>query len=498
MLIPEFSNTYAALGASFSTALEPTPVPSPELVKLNDELANLLGFEPADLASEKGVNMLAGNESFEGMAPLAAVYAGHQFGQFNPQLGDGRAILLGEVVTSDKARFDVQLKGAGQTPYSRGGDGRAPLGPVLREYLVSEAMHALGVPSTRSLAAVTTGELVYREEPLHGAVLTRVASSHIRIGTFQYFAAKGMRDELKQMADYVIQRHYPEAAHTAQPYVELLIGVAKNQASLIAKWQQLGFIHGVMNTDNVLLSGETIDYGPCAFLDVFNPEQVFSSIDRGGRYAYQNQPSIAHWNIMNFAQTLLPLIDEDTEKAVESAQQVVDQFQGHYQTAYQEGMNRKLGLASDCVAGAALSDSFLALLAEGQCDFTLAFRRLSEIFHETLSGSESAGAAGGDSVSALFEFPAAFADWLQEWKQVLREPGSASTNPTDIFKANPVYTPRNHLVEKAILEGYQGNYQVFEDLLTRVTNPTMFNKQDAEYARAPKREEVVRQTFCGT
>ncbi len=498
MLMPEFSNTYAALGASFSTTLEPTPVPAPGLVKVNNELARLLGFAPVDLTSEKGVNMLAGNDFFEGMTPLAAVYAGHQFGQFNPQLGDGRAILLGEVVTSDKARFDVQLKGAGPTPYSRGGDGRAPLGPVLREYLVSEAMHALGVPSTRSLAAVTTGELVYREEPLHGAVLTRVASSHIRIGTFQYFAAKGMRDELKQLADYVIQRHYPEAAHTAKPYVELLVGVAKNQASLVAKWQQLGFIHGVMNTDNVLLSGETIDYGPCAFLDTFNPEQVFSSIDRGGRYAYQNQPSIAHWNIMNFAQTLLPLIDEDTEKAIESAQQVVDQFPGHYQAAYNEGMYRKLGLASDCVDGAALSDSFLLRLQEAQCDFTLAFRRLSEIYHETFSGSEDSRAEGGDSVSELFEFPASFANWLQEWKHVLGKSGCASTNPTEIFRANPVYIPRNHLVEGALLAGYQGNYQVFEGLLARITNPTIFNKRDAEYARAPKRDEIVRQTFCGT
>ncbi len=498
MLLPEFSYTYAELGTSFSAALEPTPVPAPGLIKVNAELAKSLGFDPAVLESEKGISVLAGNNTLAGTKPLAAVYAGHQFGQFNPQLGDGRAILLGEVVTANKSRFDIQLKGAGPTPYSRGGDGRAPLGPVLREYLVSEAMHALNVPSTRSLAAVTTGELVYREEPLHGAVLTRVASSHIRIGTFQYFAAKGMRDELKQMADYVIERHYPTALDTAQPYIELLSRVAKNQASLIARWQQLGFIHGVMNTDNVLLSGETIDYGPCAFLDVFDPQQVFSSIDRNGRYAFQNQPSIAHWNIMQFAQTLLPLIDDDIDKAIELAQAVVDEFQTFYQTAYQKGMNQKLGLAADCVAGPELADQFLSLLAESQCDFTLAFRRLSEICHATRSDVEKADSPGGDSVSALFEFSASFDGWLQEWKQALKTPGWAATDPTEVFSVNPVYIPRNHLVEKVILEGYQGNYQVFEDLLTRIINPTVYKAQYAEYARAPESEEIVRHTFCGT
>jgi len=497
MLLPEFSNTYAELGPSFSTALDPTPVPSPALVKVNTGLAKTLGFDPADLTSEKGISVLSGNDLFEGMEPLAAVYAGHQFGQFNPQLGDGRAVLLGEVVTADNCRFDVQLKGSGPTPYSRGGDGRAPLGPVLREYLVSEAMHALGIPTTRSLAAMTTGELVYREEPLHGAVLTRVASSHIRIGTFQFFAAKGMNDELRTMADYVIRRHFPEVKAAENPYLELLTRVAMKQAKLVASWQQVGFIHGVMNTDNVLLSGETIDYGPCAFLDTFKPDQVFSSIDRGGRYAYQNQPSIAHWNIMNLAQTLLPLISEEQEKAIELAQGAVDQFPVFYQSDYQSGINRKLGLMSDCEAGVALAEAFLGLLAEHECDFTLAFRRLAEIGNTVVSGSGNTS-AGGDSVTGLFEFPDAFSGWLDEWKRALGEPGSALVDPAEMFRVNPVFIPRNHLIEHSILEGYQGNYEAFESLLARVTDPAIFSIEYAEYARPPRPEEIVQQTFCGT
>ena len=496
--LPVFDNTFVSLGESFYKSLEPTPVPTPGLIRVNHGLAEDLGFDPMVLESEKGIAVLSGNGLFEGMEPLAAAYAGHQFGQFNPQLGDGRAVLLGEVLNKADQRFDIQLKGSGPTPYSRGGDGRAPLGPVLREYLVSEAMFALGVPTSRSLAAMSTGELVYREEPLHGAVLTRVASSHIRIGSFQFFAAKGMSDELKSLADYVIHRHYKSAIGADQPYLDLLDGVAQKQAELIATWQHLGFVHGVMNTDNVLLSGETIDYGPCAFLDVYKPDQVFSSIDRGGRYAYQNQPSIAHWNLMNLAQTLLPLINEDSDKAIAKAQEVVDKFPAYYEAAYATGLNRKLGLAVDCEKGLALGKTLLELLAENQCDFTLAFRRLAELYATHLGESMAMHSAFGDTVSALFEFPDTFSNWLDQWKQLLDEPAFLADDPSEIFRANPAFIPRNHLIEASILEGYQGNYASFENMLERVTNPFKYRSEDIRYATPPAPEEVVRQTFCGT
>jgi uncharacterized protein YdiU (UPF0061 family) len=505
---PNFDNTFAGMGADFSSSLAPTPVSEPELIRVNHELARSLGFDPLMLESDEGVAVLAGNGLLEGMEPIAAVYAGHQFGQFNPQLGDGRAILLGEVIAKNGQRFDVQLKGSGPTPYSRGGDGRAPLGPVLREYIVSEAMAAMGIPTSRSLAAVTTGDLVYREEPLHGAVLTRVASSHIRIGSFQFFAAKSMTNELRQLADYVIQRHYPEAAQAPQPYIALLVGVIKKQAELIAKWQHVGFVHGVMNTDNVLLSGETIDYGPCAFLDTYKPDQVFSSIDRGSRYAFQNQPSIGHWNLMNLAQTLLPLIHDETDEAIKLAQGAVDQFPVFFEAAYKEGMNHKLGLKSDCKAGVKLGEAFLSLLASEQVDFTLAFRRLAELHGEHFSSvalegrSTDKGAPDlesfGDSVVDLFDFPDAFSAWLEEWRLALHQPDWVEEDSAVIHQSNPVFVPRNHLIEEAILAGYQDDLSLFEHLLQRVTHPNVFDKNDHKYARPPQPNQVVQQTFCGT
>lgn len=503
---PNFDNTFAGMGEQFSSSLAPTPVSEPELIRVNHELAQSLGFDPAMLESDEGVAVLAGNGLLEGMEPVAAVYAGHQFGQFNPQLGDGRAILLGEVIAKNGQRFDVQLKGSGPTPYSRGGDGRAPLGPVLREYIVSEAMAALGIPTSRSLAAVTTGDLVYREEPLHGAVLTRVASSHIRIGSFQFFAAKSMTSELKLLADYVIERHYPEAVQAPQPYVALLVGAIKKQAELIARWQHVGFIHGVMNTDNVLLSGETIDYGPCAFLDTFKPDQVFSSIDRGSRYAFQNQPSIAHWNLMNLAQTLLPLIHDDTDEAIKLAQGAVDQFPVFFEAAYKAGMNGKLGLKADCEAGIKLGEAFLSLLTSEKIDFTLAFRRLAELHGEHLSATPAEERSTdkcepisfGDSIVDLFEFPDAFSDWLEEWRLALHQPGWVEEDSAVIFRANPVFVPRNHLIEEAIMAGYQGDLSLFESLLQRVTHPSVFHEEDKKYARPPQPDQVVQQTFCGT
>src|SRR5580692_9273836 len=339
-----FDNTYARLPERFYARVSPTPVATPRLVKLNLELARSLGLDPHALASEQGVQILAGNRVAEGSEPLALAYAGHQFGYFVPQLGDGRANLLGEVMGPDGVRYDIQLKGSGPTPFSRRGDGRAALGPVLREYIVSEAMAALGIPTTRSLAAVVTGEIVMRETALPGAVLTRVASSHIRVGTFQFFASRGDTDGVRRLADHVIARHYPDAANAERPYAALLAGVIGRQAELVARWLLVGFIHGVMNTDNCSISGETIDYGPCAFMDHYDPAAVFSSIDEMGRYAYANQPRIALWNLTRLAECLLPLFAEEQEKAVEQAQAMLGLFPEKFSAAYQAGLRQKIGL----------------------------------------------------------------------------------------------------------------------------------------------------------
>src|SRR5271163_1743769 len=337
-----FDNTYARLPERFYARVNPTPVATPRLVKLNLELARSLELDPHALASEQGVQILAGNRVAEGSEPLAMAYAGHQFGHFVPQLGDGRTNLLGEVVGRDGVRYDIQLKGSGPTPFSRGGDGRAALGPVLREYILSEAMAALGVPTTRALAAVTTGERVLRETALPGAVLTRVAASHLRVGTFQYFAAQGDTEGTRRLADYAIARHYPAAAQAKRPYRALLDGVIARQAKLVAQWMLIGFIHGVMNTDNTSISGETIDYGPCAFMDHYDPAQVFSSIDEQGRYAYANQPRIALWNLTRLAECLLPLLSTDQEKAIAQAQEILGAFIEKFATAYQAGLRSKI------------------------------------------------------------------------------------------------------------------------------------------------------------
>src|SRR5437588_543388 len=339
-----FDNSYARLAERFYARLAPTPVAAPRLVKLNTALAAELGLDAGQLASPQGVEVLAGNRIAPGSQPIALAYAGHQFGNFVPQLGDGRAILLGEVLDKDGVRRDIQLKGSGPTPFSRRGDGRAALGPVLREYIVSEAMAALGIPTTRALAAVTTGEMVWRETPLPGAVLTRVASSHIRVGTFQFFAAQGDLDAIRRLADHVIARHYPEAVDAANRYRTLLDLVISRQAALIAKWQLVGFIHGVMNTDNMSIAGETIDYGPCAFMDVYHPGTVFSSIDQMGRYAYRNQPRIAQWNLARFAECLLPLLAQSEDAGLQQAQEALDAFAPHFEAAYTSGLRRKLGL----------------------------------------------------------------------------------------------------------------------------------------------------------
>src|SRR5579863_4111246 len=372
-----FQNTYAALPDGFFARVEPTPVAAPRLIKLNRPLAVQLGLDADRLESPEGAEILAGKRVPNGAEPIAMAYAGHQFGHFVPQLGDGRAILLGEVIDADGVRRDIQLKGSGPTPFSRRGDGRAALGPVLREYIVSEAMAALGIPTTRSLAATITGESVMRETVLPGAVLTRVASSHIRVGTFQYFAARGDTEGVKRLADHAIARHYPNAARAEHPYRALLEGVIARQADLVARWLHVGFIHGVMNTDNTSISGETIDYGPCAFMDDYDPAAVFSSIDEQGRYAYANQPRIALWNLTRLAECLLPLFCDDQDKAIEQAQSILGEFAPQFTTAYQGGLRQKIGLASERDGDEALVQDLLGAMAN-QADFTLTFRALSE------------------------------------------------------------------------------------------------------------------------
>ena len=486
-----FDNSYASLPPGFYARLAPTPVDHPELIRINRPLAAYLGVDADWLAGEQGVACLAGNALPEGADPIATVYAGHQFGSYNPQLGDGRAILLGELIATDGQRFDLQLKGSGPTPYSRGGDGRSPLGPVLREYLVSEAMHRLGVPTTRALGAVTTGEAVIRERPLPGAILTRVASSHIRIGTLQYFAAKNDTDALELLVEHVIARHYPDAATAEKPALGLLRGVIARQAALIARWQLLGFIHGVMNTDNMLLCAETIDYGPCAFMDAFNPEQVFSSIDHAGRYAYRNQPGIAHWNLACLARALLPLLDADREAAAALAQAEIDTFPGQFMDAHSAGMAAKLGLTALVASDTALVEDLFALMADNRLDFTLTFRQLAD-----LAAPDSAAEKLGDD----FPVPGPLAPWLERWRARIEEdPQSAEERQAAMYLANPAFIPRNHQVEAAIDAAQRaGDFEPFHQLAGVLDAPHSYRREDRRFAAPPLTEEVVRQTFCGT
>ena len=487
-----FDNSYARLPERFYTRQTPEPVAAPGPIRVNRELAAQLGIDLDWLASEEGTRAVAGNAIPPGAEPIATVYAGHQFGGFNPQLGDGRAILLGEVVSTQGKRFDLQLKGSGPTPYSRGGDGRSPLGPVLREYIVSEAMYRLGVPTTRALAAVSTGDTVARDRFLPGAVLARVASSHIRIGTFEYFAARRDSEALQLLADHVIERHYPGARSSENRVLALLEGVIARQAQLIAQWQLLGFIHGVMNTDNMLICGETIDYGPCAFMDQFNPDQVFSSIDHGGRYAYRKQPGIAHWNLSCLAQALLPILHDDQERAVALAQNAINAFPDAFLQAHTQGMARKLGLQAIAEQDTALVEDLWQLLAEHDLDFTLSFRRLADL---ALSGG-----GGANNVGEVFEFPDALQPWLERWRERVAQD---SLSPVDrqalMYRANPVFIPRNHLVEAAIAAATdRDDLSVFHQLVDTLANPHEYRAELPQYATPPRPEQVVAQTFCGT
>ena len=487
----EFDNSYARLPDRFFTRLQPTPVAAPRLVRLNTELALDLGLDPERLATPEGVEMLAGNLVPPGGEPLAMAYAGHQFGTFVPQLGDGRAILLGEVIDRAGVRRDIQLKGAGPTPYSRRGDRRAALGPVLREYIVSEAMAALKVPTTRALAAVTTGEPVWRERTLPGAVLTRVTSSHIRVGTFQFFAARRDVDAIRRLADHVIARHYPEAASATNPYRVLLDQVISRQATLIAKWLLVGFIHGVMNTDNMSITGETIDYGPCAFMDAYNPRAVYSSIDKMGRYAYGNQPDIAQWNLIRLAETLLPLLAEDHDAAVKEAQQAIGEFGKLFDEAYAAGLRRKLGLLEAQPTDISLAQDLLDRMAHDCADFTLVFRRLCDA---------AAGPEGDAGVRILFADSSAFDEWATRWRHRLaQEGGEPAERRSAMRAANPAFIPRNHLVEAAINAAVDdGDSSAFERLLSVVTAPYEDHPAFGRYADPPRPDQVVHKTFCGT
>jgi uncharacterized protein YdiU (UPF0061 family) len=486
-----FQNTYAALPANFFARVAPTPVAAPRLIKLNRPLALHLGLDPDLLSSTEGAEILAGKTLPAGADPIAMAYAGHQFGQFVPQLGDGRAILLGEVIDKDGVRRDIQLKGSGPTPFSRRGDGRAALGPVLREYIVSEAMFALGIPTTRSLAAVVTGESVMRETALPGAVLTRVAKSHVRVGTFQYFAARGDTDGVRRLADHVIARHYGEAADAERPYHALLEGVIARQAELVARWLLVGFIHGVMNTDNTSISGETIDYGPCAFMDHYDPAQVFSSIDEMGRYAYANQPRIALWNLTRLAECLLPLFSDDQEKAIAEAQEILGAFIEKFTAAYQAGLRAKIGLFTTRDGDEALVQDLLDAMAKNQADFTLTFRRLSEAALDP---------AGDAEVRALFAEPSAYDEWAPRWRQRTgEEPQTAAERQAAMRAVNPAFIPRNHRVEAVIQAAVNNDdYAPFEELLTVLSKPYEDQLQFADYAAPPQPDQRVLQTFCGT
>lgn len=466
-----FDNTYARLAPGFYTKQVPEPAKAPQLIAFNRSLAKLLQVGPGDL--QEMAEVFGGNLVPEGAEPLAQAYAGHQFGNFNPQLGDGRALLLGEVLGQDGRRYDIQLKGSGRTPYSRQGDGRAWLGPVLREYVVSEAMHALGVPTTRALAAVSTGDTVWREGGMPGAVLTRVASSHLRVGTFQLFASRGQTDALKQLTDYAIARHYPQV----QGPMGLLRAVRDAQAGLIAAWMSVGFIHGVMNTDNCSISGETIDYGPCAFMDDYHAEQVFSSIDRMGRYAYANQPSIAVWNLAQLATALIQQLDDPSE-AVEEATAIIHAMPSLIEAEWLRLFRRKLGLASIAHLDLELISDLLQRMEEGGADFTNTFRGLSD-----------------GKAREQFRDAAAFDAWHETWTQrIAQEP-----DPKMLMRAsNPVFIPRNHRIEEMITAAVAGDFEPFHRLNRVLASPYDEQSDADDLRQAPEPGEVVQATFCGT
>jgi serine/tyrosine/threonine adenylyltransferase len=483
--------TYSELPEHFFARLSPVPVAKPRLLKFNLGLERELGLGIGDLDAQVLAEIFSGNLMPEGAESIAMAYAGHQFGHFVPQLGDGRALLLAEVVDCAGMRRDIQLKGSGRTPYSRGGDGRAALGPVLREYLVSEAMHALGIPTTRALAAVVTGEPVFREAALPGAVLTRVAASFVRVGTFQYFAARDDVEAVRKLADYVIERHYPHAKSEPSPYLALLSAAADAQASLVAKWMQVGFIHGVMNTDNMAVSGETIDYGPCAFVDAYDPAAVFSSIDRQGRYAYANQPHAAVWNLARFAETLLLIIDADGDRAVALASEALKVFSTRFADESLAGMRRKLGLSAREEGDAALADDLLDAMHRNQADFTLTFRGLCEAAERETADAH---------VRTLFVNPHDYDEWAVRWRaRLARDPLDPHSRAAAMRQTNPAVIPRNHRIEQVIEAAVERqDFEPFARMSEVLSQPYRLGEGFESYADAPQPAERVRQTFCGT
>ena len=485
-----FDNSYLSLPPRFYQKESPKPVSGPRLIKLNTSLAEELGLSPEWLNSNDGLLVLAGNQFPENAAAVSMAYAGHQFGHFNPQLGDGRALLLGEVIAKDQTRFDLHLKGSGPTSFSRGGDGRSPIGPVIREFILCEAMHALGVPTTRALAAVMTDEEVHRRDVSSGGVFTRVARSHIRIGTFEYFAAKEDFDGLFELLMFAARRHYPEIVESNDVALSFIQKVTEAQALLVSKWMLLGFIHGVMNTDNMLVSGETIDYGPCAFMDEFSTRKVFSSIDRNGRYAFENQPKIAIWNLGCLLKALLPLFGSDESVAL--AQQSIQNFENLFKQHYEKGLRQKIGLHTKESGDAELINELLAEMQNHDSDFTLTFRALSD-----LAAPES---KSSKVITSLYPFPAKLAPWLSKWrKRIDREEMSPDARQELMYQVNPAVIPRNHLVEKSIeLADKASDVTFFQSMVKACETPYEYSPKQRPWAEPPLPNEKVLQTFCGT
>jgi uncharacterized protein YdiU (UPF0061 family) len=484
-----FDNSFARELETFYVPWQGEPAPAPQLVQFNTALARELGLDAEALDGAEGAAIFSGTVAPEGSAPLAQVYAGHQFGGFSPQLGDGRALLIGEVFDRNGQRRDIQLKGSGRTPFSRQGDGKAVLGPVLREYLMGEAMHALGIPTSRALAAVTTGEQIMRDGPEPGAVLTRVAASHLRVGTFQFFAAQQDMGKVRRLADYAIRRHYPELESADERYLKFLRAVIERQAALVSQWLLAGFVHGVMNTDNMTISGETIDYGPCAFIDVYSPDAVFSSIDYNGRYAYGNQQRIAQWNLARLAETLLPLIHDDRDESIRLATNEINAYPSIFETFWLTGMRAKIGLVTAEESDRQLADGLLEAMHQGKADFTMTFRALAE----HLRGDP-------DAIAEAFGDAPAIGPWLAQWQdRLLRDNQQTEARANEMDRVNPLYIPRNHKVEEALAGAVTGNdFTAFETLLDVLRDPFTKRAGFEDYARPAPNSFGLYVTYCGT
>ena len=485
-----FENSYSSLPERFYARLPPTKVTSPGLIRINSDLASDLGLKPEKLKSERAIEVLAGNRVPGNSKPIALAYAGHQFGGWVPSLGDGRAILLGELRSKSGQLYDLQLKGSGRTPFSRNGDGRAWLGPILREYIVSEAVHYLGIPTTRTLSALSTGDKIFRERPYPGGILTRVAKSHIRVGTFQYFYARQDYEALNLLANYLIDRNYPDLKASENPILALLDRIVEGQAKLIAKWMSVGFIHGVMNTDNSSLTCETIDFGPCAFMDQYQANKVFSSIDINGRYAYANQPMIAHWNLAQFATTLVPILQLEEKTAIKVVTESINRFPQLYLNNWLALFGKKLGLQNPGPDDFQLLSGFLNMLEEAEADFTLTFRTLSTVIARELASS---------NFESFAKLPELIIKWLPSWLARLEKEQLNEENRLHLMqRVNPVYIPRNHQIEKTIVEGVEGNFERFNTMVEVLKTPYIYQPEFEEFEKMPGEHEVVTKTFCGT